>query len=183
MLGGRSDNVEHAEFDESNTYVLERFNTTAGNPVNKIILKLNLSDHRSILTDSKVTPTKHGRMTKLYLSPYFIANCFISRIFKDGDGGIRLYLTCLTSRSIISAGSSTELSLSSSRSSFIGMTRDSSDRHFFRLETWKISLLSESDNTFPSLQALSNLYYLFSGFMDYLWSRELDISNFGPIDR
>ncbi|GKA07299.1 hypothetical protein Tco_0686523 [Tanacetum coccineum] len=30
-----------------------RFNTTAGNPVKKILLKLNLSDHRSILTDSK----------------------------------------------------------------------------------------------------------------------------------
>ncbi|GJZ60730.1 hypothetical protein Tco_0616546, partial [Tanacetum coccineum] len=27
-------------------YVLERFNTTAGNPVKKIFLKLNLSDHR-----------------------------------------------------------------------------------------------------------------------------------------
>ncbi|GJV74315.1 putative reverse transcriptase domain-containing protein [Tanacetum coccineum] len=39
--------VEHAEYDESNTYVLERFNTTAGNPVKKILLKLNLSDHRN----------------------------------------------------------------------------------------------------------------------------------------
>ncbi|GJV35567.1 hypothetical protein Tco_1408044 [Tanacetum coccineum] len=39
--------VEHAEYDESNTYVLERFNTTAGNLVKKILLKLNLSDHRS----------------------------------------------------------------------------------------------------------------------------------------
>ncbi|GJX36173.1 hypothetical protein Tco_0247730 [Tanacetum coccineum] len=47
----------------------------------------------------------------------------------------------------------------------------------------KLSSLSESDDTFLSLQALSNLYYLFSGFMDYLWSRELDISNFGPADR
>ncbi|GJZ26528.1 hypothetical protein Tco_0570781 [Tanacetum coccineum] len=36
----------HAEYDESNTYVLERFNTSAGNPVKKILLKLNLSDHR-----------------------------------------------------------------------------------------------------------------------------------------
>ncbi|GJU39400.1 hypothetical protein Tco_1192357 [Tanacetum coccineum] len=45
--------VEHAEFDESDTYVLERFDTPAGNPVKKILLKLNLSDHRSILTDSK----------------------------------------------------------------------------------------------------------------------------------
>ncbi|GJS46169.1 hypothetical protein Tco_0596290 [Tanacetum coccineum] len=40
--------------EESNTYVLERFNTSAGNPVKKILLKLNLSDYRSILTDSKV---------------------------------------------------------------------------------------------------------------------------------
>ncbi|GKA96683.1 hypothetical protein Tco_0818778 [Tanacetum coccineum] len=40
--------VEHAEYDESNTYVLERFNTTAGNPVKKILLKLNLSDHRKL---------------------------------------------------------------------------------------------------------------------------------------
>ncbi|GJV08439.1 hypothetical protein Tco_1346095 [Tanacetum coccineum] len=30
-----------------------RFNTTAGNPVKKILLKLTLSDHMSILTDSK----------------------------------------------------------------------------------------------------------------------------------
>ncbi|GJY19013.1 hypothetical protein Tco_0390504 [Tanacetum coccineum] len=30
-----------------------RFNTSVGNPVKKILLKLNLSDHRSILTDSK----------------------------------------------------------------------------------------------------------------------------------
>ncbi|GJX15834.1 hypothetical protein Tco_0216666 [Tanacetum coccineum] len=41
----RSDNKKHAEYDESNTYVLERFNTSAGNPVKKILLKLNLSDH------------------------------------------------------------------------------------------------------------------------------------------
>ncbi|GJS66852.1 hypothetical protein Tco_0681416 [Tanacetum coccineum] len=45
----------YQSFDESNTYVLERFNTTAGNPVKKILLKLNLSDHRSILTDLKIT--------------------------------------------------------------------------------------------------------------------------------
>ncbi|GJV00973.1 hypothetical protein Tco_1330243 [Tanacetum coccineum] len=40
-------------FDESDTYVLERFYTIAGNPVKEILLKLNLPDHRSILTDSK----------------------------------------------------------------------------------------------------------------------------------
>ncbi|GJX99579.1 hypothetical protein Tco_0356598 [Tanacetum coccineum] len=38
--------VEHAEFDESNTYVLERFDTSAGNPVKEILLKLSLPDHR-----------------------------------------------------------------------------------------------------------------------------------------
>ncbi|GJR26815.1 putative reverse transcriptase domain-containing protein [Tanacetum coccineum] len=36
---------------------------------------------------------------------------------------------------------------------------------------------------FANLKALSDLYYLFGGFMDYLWSRELDISNFGPAYR
>ncbi|GJS67497.1 hypothetical protein Tco_0682061 [Tanacetum coccineum] len=41
---------------------------------------------RSILTDSKVNPTKHGRMTKPCSFPYFIANYFISGIFNDGDG-------------------------------------------------------------------------------------------------
>ncbi|GJZ84515.1 hypothetical protein Tco_0649854 [Tanacetum coccineum] len=66
----------YAEFDESDTHVLERFDTSAGNPVNDILLKLNLPDHKSILTDSKVTPIKHGRMTKPYSSPRFIANCF-----------------------------------------------------------------------------------------------------------
>ncbi|GJU16786.1 hypothetical protein Tco_1144752 [Tanacetum coccineum] len=53
-----------------------RFDTSAGNPVKEILLKLNLPDHRSIPTDSKVTPTKHGRMTKPYSSPRFIANSF-----------------------------------------------------------------------------------------------------------
>ncbi|GJW43220.1 hypothetical protein Tco_0072019 [Tanacetum coccineum] len=42
--------VEHAEFDESDTHVLERFNTLAENPVKEILLKLNLPDHR-ILKD------------------------------------------------------------------------------------------------------------------------------------
>ncbi|GJX02162.1 hypothetical protein Tco_0186075 [Tanacetum coccineum] len=33
-------------FDESDTHVLERFDTSAGNPVKEILLKLNLPDHR-----------------------------------------------------------------------------------------------------------------------------------------
>ncbi|GJY21513.1 hypothetical protein Tco_0394079 [Tanacetum coccineum] len=39
--------------DESDTYVLERFNTTARNPVKEILPELNLPDHMSILMDSK----------------------------------------------------------------------------------------------------------------------------------
>ncbi|GJS30922.1 hypothetical protein Tco_0491542, partial [Tanacetum coccineum] len=35
----------------------------------------------------------------------------------------------------------------------------------------KLSSFFESDDTFSSLQALSNLHYLFGSFMDYLWSR------------
>ncbi|GJV69473.1 hypothetical protein Tco_1484982 [Tanacetum coccineum] len=42
--------VEHAEFDKSDTHVLERFDTSARNPVKEILLKLNLPDHK-ILKD------------------------------------------------------------------------------------------------------------------------------------
>ncbi|GKF64947.1 hypothetical protein Tco_0188395, partial [Tanacetum coccineum] len=52
------------------------FDTSAGNPVKEILLKLNLPDHRLIITDSKVTPTKHERMAKPYSSSCFIANSF-----------------------------------------------------------------------------------------------------------
>ncbi|GKA76415.1 hypothetical protein Tco_0782876 [Tanacetum coccineum] len=38
------------QFDESDTHVLERFDTSAGNPVKEILPKLNLPDHR-ILKD------------------------------------------------------------------------------------------------------------------------------------
>ncbi|GKE01435.1 hypothetical protein Tco_1389418, partial [Tanacetum coccineum] len=38
----------------SNKLMVERFNTTAGNHVKEILLKLNLPDHRSILKDSKI---------------------------------------------------------------------------------------------------------------------------------
>ncbi|GJS86841.1 zinc finger, CCHC-type containing protein [Tanacetum coccineum] len=39
-----------------------RFDTSARNPVKEILLKLNLPDHKSILVDSKVTPTNHGML-------------------------------------------------------------------------------------------------------------------------
>ncbi|GKC36224.1 hypothetical protein Tco_1048608, partial [Tanacetum coccineum] len=50
---------------------------------------------------------------------------------------MQLRLSCLTSRSIISTGSSTTLSLSSSQISFIGMMRDLSHKYF--LEMWKVA--------------------------------------------
>ncbi|GJU45222.1 hypothetical protein Tco_1202488 [Tanacetum coccineum] len=58
-------------------------------------------------------------------------------------------------------------------------------KDFERSNIWgiKLSSFSESDDTFMSLQALSNLHYLLSGFMDYFWSRELNISNFAPANR
>ncbi|GKA79601.1 hypothetical protein Tco_0786197, partial [Tanacetum coccineum] len=56
--------------------------TLAENPVKDILHKLNLHDNMSILTDSKVTPTKHGRMKKPYSSPRFMANCFNTRYLK-----------------------------------------------------------------------------------------------------
>nr|GEW53607.1 hypothetical protein [Tanacetum cinerariifolium] len=56
--------------------------TYAENHVKEILLKLNLSDHMSILTDLQVTPTNPGRMTKPYSSHRFIANCFNAGNFK-----------------------------------------------------------------------------------------------------
>ncbi|GJV53979.1 hypothetical protein Tco_1449720 [Tanacetum coccineum] len=58
--------VEHAEYDESNTYVLERFNTTAGNPVKKILLKLNLSDHRILKDGGGVNEYQERRRIKVF---------------------------------------------------------------------------------------------------------------------
>ncbi|GJW06165.1 hypothetical protein Tco_1568588 [Tanacetum coccineum] len=42
---------KHAEFDEFNANVLERFYTLDGNPIKEILLKLNLPDQKLILTD------------------------------------------------------------------------------------------------------------------------------------
>nr|GEZ77470.1 ribonuclease H [Tanacetum cinerariifolium] len=58
---------------------------------------------RSILTDLQVTPTKPGRMTKLYSSHRFIANCFNVRNLKM-EGEIVRYMK--------SIGLSIEISLS-----------------------------------------------------------------------
>nr|GEW09172.1 hypothetical protein [Tanacetum cinerariifolium] len=48
----------------------------------EILLKLNLPDHKSILTDSQVTSTKRRRMTKPCSPHHFIANCFNARHLK-----------------------------------------------------------------------------------------------------
>ncbi|GKA59100.1 hypothetical protein Tco_0758413 [Tanacetum coccineum] len=48
------------KFDESDTHVLERFNTSVGNSVKEILFKLNLPDHMSILTDLKIEVKLHS---------------------------------------------------------------------------------------------------------------------------
>nr|GEW51602.1 hypothetical protein [Tanacetum cinerariifolium] len=60
--------------------IQKNINTTAGNPVKEILLKLNLPDHRLILMDSKMDMKVpgSGRLTR------FIATCLYSTdIYKD----------------------------------------------------------------------------------------------------
>ncbi|GJU14889.1 hypothetical protein Tco_1142855 [Tanacetum coccineum] len=81
--------VEHAEYDESNTYVLERFNTSAGNPVKKILLKLNLSDHRLFkmvveVPDFRYSDTTHlSRSVKVLKLKNFKKDATL-KLFKNG---------------------------------------------------------------------------------------------------
>ncbi|GJR31005.1 hypothetical protein Tco_1107237, partial [Tanacetum coccineum] len=58
--------VEHAEFDESNENVVERFYTSARNPVKEILLKLNLPDHKILKDGGEVngSPTHEFKMEK-----------------------------------------------------------------------------------------------------------------------
>ncbi|GJW05855.1 putative reverse transcriptase domain-containing protein [Tanacetum coccineum] len=56
--------IEHVEFDESDTNVLEGFYTSAGNPVKEILLKLNLPDH-----SDKVLKTKNFKEVSVTLIP------------------------------------------------------------------------------------------------------------------
>ncbi|GJZ73503.1 hypothetical protein Tco_0637649 [Tanacetum coccineum] len=55
-------------------------------PTSNKLLVVCFETFRSILTDSKVTPTKPERMTKPDSSPNFIASCFIIDSLKDGHG-------------------------------------------------------------------------------------------------
>ncbi|GJW51758.1 hypothetical protein Tco_0093109 [Tanacetum coccineum] len=50
-------------FDESNTHVLERFYTSAGNPVKEILLKLNLPDHRKLKDGGEDATLKLSKST------------------------------------------------------------------------------------------------------------------------
>ncbi|GKB02733.1 reverse transcriptase domain-containing protein [Tanacetum coccineum] len=58
VLHETSDKEKHFEFDESNAIVLERFYTSARNPVKEILLKLNLPDHRILKDGSKCMSTR-----------------------------------------------------------------------------------------------------------------------------
>ncbi|GJR68385.1 hypothetical protein Tco_0014450 [Tanacetum coccineum] len=61
---------EHTEFDESNTNVLERFYTSAENPVKEILLKLNLPDHRLLKDGGKVKEPQERCIIKLFKITY-----------------------------------------------------------------------------------------------------------------
>nr|GEW35431.1 hypothetical protein [Tanacetum cinerariifolium] len=83
-LPGIKDMVSNIRSPVKVTYdkhaLCERFNTTAGNLVKEILLKLNLLDHRLILTDSKMDMEVPGssKLTR------FIATCSYSTdIYKD----------------------------------------------------------------------------------------------------
>ncbi|GJZ68534.1 hypothetical protein Tco_0631774 [Tanacetum coccineum] len=76
---------KHAEYDESNTYVLERFITTARNPVKEILLKLNLPDHMSILTDSKEYIKRDMEVTDSSLLTESIEVKEFQRSFRHSD--------------------------------------------------------------------------------------------------
>ncbi|GJY40918.1 hypothetical protein Tco_0428188 [Tanacetum coccineum] len=64
--------TKHVEFDESDTYVLERFKNSAGNPIKEILLKLNLPDHRILKDKGEVKEFqrsfRHSNIERLYRS-------------------------------------------------------------------------------------------------------------------
>ncbi|GKB70792.1 hypothetical protein Tco_0932204 [Tanacetum coccineum] len=119
----------------SNKLMVERFDTSARNLVKEILLKLNLPDHRSILTDSKVTPTKHGRMTKPYSSPCFIANCSIWGICKDSDGDSRAKGVIVDDAAAPSAGVSRPRPSSGPSPSFRDVSGDAIHTELFLFST------------------------------------------------
>nr|GEU96912.1 RNA-directed DNA polymerase, eukaryota [Tanacetum cinerariifolium] len=68
----------------SNKLLVERFNTIAGNDVKEILLKLNLPDHKSILTDSKEYIKMDLEVPGSIRLTRFIAICSYSTgVYKD----------------------------------------------------------------------------------------------------
>nr|GEV88497.1 copia protein [Tanacetum cinerariifolium]GEV89626.1 copia protein [Tanacetum cinerariifolium] len=57
-----------------NKRLVERFITTAGNPVKEILFKLNLPDHRSILMDSKLDTTYQPFYSEQHIEFYTLNN-------------------------------------------------------------------------------------------------------------
>nr|GEW71828.1 hypothetical protein [Tanacetum cinerariifolium] len=82
--------------------------TKAGNPVKNILLKLNLSDHKSILTDLQVTPTKPRQMTKPYSSHRFIANCLNVGNLKMEVKDLALIVACSSDLMMVDFGEALE---------------------------------------------------------------------------
>ncbi|GJT55417.1 reverse transcriptase domain-containing protein [Tanacetum coccineum] len=64
----------------------------------EVLLKMNLPDHRSVLTDPEVNPTRLGQMTKPHSPTSFIANYFITVSSKDGDGDTSLQWSQFTTQ-------------------------------------------------------------------------------------
>ncbi|GKC19894.1 hypothetical protein Tco_1022044, partial [Tanacetum coccineum] len=88
----------HAEFDEYNANVLERFYTLAGNHVKEILLKLNLPNHRtlkdggkdfrySLMTDSFL---KRRSIKSKNLGKTFRHSLLIPNVFLDSDEVVKV---------------------------------------------------------------------------------------------
>ncbi|GKA54202.1 hypothetical protein Tco_0753151 [Tanacetum coccineum] len=66
-----------SEFDESNANVLERFYTSAGNPVKEILLKLNLPIHMINSQDSKMVVKSYLEVNDV-LKARFVKEVFVT---------------------------------------------------------------------------------------------------------
>ncbi|GJV64923.1 hypothetical protein Tco_1475751 [Tanacetum coccineum] len=78
---------EQYEFDESNAYVLERFYTSARNPVKEILLKLNLPDHRILKDGGEVDDDNSERSER-----------FAEEVF--GSAVVLMLVLCSFTRSV-----------------------------------------------------------------------------------
>ncbi|GJS56686.1 hypothetical protein Tco_0651470 [Tanacetum coccineum] len=89
-------NDEHAEYDESNTHVLERFNNFSCNPVEEDSSKLNLPDHRKLkdggeemfVSDDGIKGVSDGNSSSVPADLMMIINLW--RIVQQGNSPKRL---------------------------------------------------------------------------------------------